>query len=165
MTRPAPTLKAVLTIAVSHGAQEFCRRPFLYAFELEAGYENGAELNESALGFLARVRLWLSLLWGGRGAVFSAGCQSYNITYNRRMLRRERHKLPAARQADALAYHILCRKGLKACQQWLYNRGLIGRVRWCFRKDHWRAASRRCFANGLGEALTHILCAAPLSPD
>ena len=176
MTRPAPTpmltmtLTSILLRSVSHGAQAFSLHPYLFEFQIDQTYEGivegCGEYHGSAAGVLARIRLWLRLLWGGREAVFTSAHVRYDAPSNRQFARRRRNQnLPTVRRADALAYHILRRQGLKRCQQWLYNHTLTGRVRWCFKKDNWRFASRRNFADCVIASPLSSACSAPLRPD
>jgi len=64
MTRPPRTLTSYLKGCVSYGALDYRLAPRYYAFELDPAYQASLECHGSALGFLARVKLWLSLLWG-----------------------------------------------------------------------------------------------------
>lgn len=165
MVLAARTLKSILKDSVSHGAQEFSLHPYLFSFHLAEPAEDFCNQPSATMSFLERIRMWLRLLWGDKQAVFEVASVRYDVPLNRYFMRRRSAKIPAARQGDALGYHILCRYGLKRLQEWLYNRTLTGRVRWCFRPRKWRwlallnCAVLRCIISAAA------YCGAPLRPD
>lgn len=162
------SFKSLLIKTSSYGALDYRLERRVYGFRLPEDYTDERPTTRAAngtLSFLARVKMWLRLLMGVVETVPSLPAYS-DAPLNRAMARRRRGKLPLSRRGDDLGYHIYRRYGLKRAQQWLYNRSLTPRVRWCFvRKFIERWAPRenlaRCTASsGLGP-----LCAAPLSPD
>jgi len=158
------SLTSLLLRTVSHGAQEHYLHSRLLAFEIDAAYINSAVYPSSKIGFMARIWMWLQLLWGQYDLVFKSNYAICGAAPNRHYARKRRRKLPAARQATAISLMILRQKGLKKCQQWLYNRTLVGRVRWCF-TGQWRWASRQNLSSCMGLSLGVSHCGAPLCPD
>jgi len=116
-------LASLLCRTVSHGAQETRLSPLFIGFRLEVNYVATREdlflgtvlQGDPAMRFLARVKMWLTFLFTGRLDVGGA-----------------------PRPQRLLRHAILKHWGYKRLVQWLYNRTLISRVRWC-----WPMFSRR----------------------
>jgi len=126
------------------------------------------ELPVAALGLLARIGVWLRLIFDDVFAKPIAICVDTHASaapLNRTLRRRKRRSLPLARRADRLAEVILRRFGYGRYLEWIYNRTLTPRVRWCFFSWNWAWSPRRWFL-GCEEVLkTALLCHAPLRPD
>ena len=165
MTAAPRTYSSRLNEHVSYGALEYTLHPFIYAFQLDSNYEDSIEYFGSALGFLARVKLWLKLLWERWNSEGNMPRVAHSYQPNRKNLRRNRRRNGRAAQACPLGYLILRRKGLKACRDWMYNYSRSGRVHWCFKHHRWHYQARRSFANCAGGHLTAVLCNASLRPD
>ena len=169
MTRPPRTrsrkLRSILKGCVAHGAMDFACYPFLYVVYLDADYDNAAAAHDGTLSFLARVRLWLQLLWGGSSSAFDPQCVHYHMTDNRHRVRKRQRKACSRRQACLLGYHIYRRKGLKACREWLYKYSLTWRLGWCLRRHRERGAGYRPIAQKAKFGFAFMLCGAPLKPD
>jgi len=150
------SFKSLLIKTSSHGALDYGLARRVYGFRLPEGYV--------AEDFLARVKMWLRLLMGVVETVPSLPAYS-DAPLNRAMARRRGAKLPPSRRGDDLGYHIYRRYGLKRLQQWLYNRSLTPRVRWCFVRANWIWAARESVAGCMAPSPLAPLCAAPLSPD
>jgi len=121
------------------------------------------------LSVLLRMRLWVRLIFnraGGKDASASLAPADNAAPLNRRAARGRKHVTPAAHQSYALGHILLRRYGFARFVQWLYQFGLMGRVRFCF-------VSKRCLLWTQRRALASFglcsvapqLCAAPLSPD
>jgi len=122
----------------------------------------------SAHGFLARVGVWLLLIFGGGSGREVA---THHVIYiaptspNRHKARLRRRKLPMPRRPDLLAQHFLRRYGRLRYLEWIYNRTLAPRIAWCFRDWNWRWAPRESFVACAGDAQLTMDCAAPIWPD
>ena len=164
------SFKSLLIKTSSYRALDYGLERRVYGFRLPLDYvaeHYAAERHpkNGTLSFLARVKMWLRLLMGVVETVPSLPAYS-DAPLNRAMARRRRGKLPLSRRGDDLGYHIYRRYGLKCAQQWLYNRSLTPRVRWCFvRKFIERWAPRENLARCTASSGLSPLCAAPLSPD
>jgi len=158
------TLISYYANGVSHGA--LISRLYVVANPYQS---MEAEPNhQAAIGLLERVRLWLQLIFGeiyGKNMMARLTTQPYESKPNRYYARKRRHKMPLARQADSLGYHILRRRGYAACLEWIYNRTLTTRIVWCFKDWGWRDMPRICFAVCTDESQKPPHCAKPLSPD
>ena len=120
----------------------------------------------AAHGFLARVRLWLQLIFG-RGEAITAR-RVTRVTApppNRHKARLRRRKLPLPRRPDALAHHFLRRYGYTRFRCWIYNRTLTSRIAWCFRDWNWLWEPRGHFARCEDMPQVEAQCGAPLCPD
>ena len=154
----------------SAGALAFSLSPLMSDFQLPEAYEAATDTNLLAaehpvpFSLLARIKLWLSLVFGFGAECYDTKPAQVCKASNRTLARRS-SKIPMARRADRLALHMLRRYGLKRCQQWLYNRTLTGRVGWCFGRFSWRGVSRRVFSRQVGLRLALTPGAAPLRPD
>ena len=181
MTRAALTsmypsgLGSLLSSTVSHSAQETRLAPLFIGFRLEVDYVATREdlflgtvlQGGPAMSFLARVKMWLTFLFTGRLDVEVAPSPQKllrHVPSNRQARRRDKLVPNAARPAYGLRHAILKHWGYKRFVQWLYNRTLMSRVRWC-----WRMFTRRVRARlSLGcmvKAMAIAFCAAPLRPD
>ena len=110
-----------------------------------------------ALSLLARIGLWLRLLWGaGERAGKSEIIQSEAIIYaappapSRAQQRRARHRntrgrAKLSRQGCELAPLIYRVSGRARYERFLYDMGADCRVKWCFSDWNWRWPSRLCF--------------------
>ena len=159
------SFKSLLIKTSSYGALDYRLERRVYGFRLPEHYAAERQPKNGTLSFLARVKMWLRLLMGVQESVPSLPAYS-DAPLNRAMARRRRGKLPRVRRGDDLGYHIYRRYGLKRAQQWLNNRSLTPRVRWCFvRKFIERWAPRENLARCTASSGLDPLCAAPLSPD
>ena len=168
MTRSAA--RHILLNSGSHGAQEYRLFPRFYAFELE-GYDelqSGSVAQDGLLGFLARLRLWLRLLF----PIFQADqTRLYTVRAlnslgrNRRSYRQDRHERPLAYRTYVLGHILLRRYGCARFVQWLCKFTLWSRLERCFlpRRRFWDA--RRCFADCAAHWHQQLRCSAPFSPD
>lgn len=164
MTRPArrETLTSILLCHVSAQALDYGLEMGLFSRPVPE-----TEPPLAALGLLARMRVWLRLIFGGvfkSDVTVQAECRLDDAPLNRRCARRRR-KWSDPNAYDHLGYMILRQQGLTRWQQWLYNCTLIGRVRWCFPKSLRRNMSVRRFCKGFDTAIKLISCNAPLRPD
>lgn len=128
-------------------------------------------------GFLARLRLWLILIWDGicgQEICVQAGPDIPYSSCNRHDTRVLRRNLPMGRLISPLAFHILRVRGRKAFLQWQYNRSLFSRAARCEFGTHWRWTHRIVTALSLlahdGPMRRKAVaagenCAAPLRPD
>jgi len=167
MRRPAK--KHYWLGAVSFGALECGLRAKSIA-QFELGYMPMAH------GFLARVRLWFVLIFGGDADEVSDESSRESVTVervtrisayprNRHKARLRRRNLPLARRADPLSHHFLRRYGYTRFRQWIYNRTLTPRIRWCFQAWNWRWAPRESFVGCVWFPDFTAKCSAPLHPD
>jgi len=167
MRRPAK--KHYWLGAVSFGALECGLRAKSIA-QFELGYMPMAH------GFLARVRLWFVLVFGGDADEASDKSSRESVTAervtrisayprNRHKARLRRRNLPLARRADPLSHHFLHRYGEIRYRQWINNRTLTPRIAWCFRDWNWLWAPRESFAGCAWLQQLLGFCAAPLRPD
>ena len=114
--------------------------------------------------FLARIGLWLRLIFGGFREQEMTSCIAASpreIKPNRAQLR----KRAPARQADGFGYHIMRRYGYAACLEWVYNRTLKARIVWCFKDWMWRHMPRELYAGCSDEYQMAAACSASLWPD
>ena len=123
---------------------------------------------DAALGLLGRVKLWLGLIFSG----FHAGQMQALPAAAQRPARPNRHKarlrqreLPLARKGDLLAHHIFRRYGRACFLNWIYNRSLTPRCRWCFTAWNWAWQPRSAFLSCGAIFTAALYCAAPLRPD
>jgi len=183
MKRPAK--KHYWLGAVSFGALECGLRAKSIA-QFELGYM------PTAHGFLARVRLWFVLVFGGDAdeasdvSSYESAGESSDVSSgepsresvtvervtrisayprNRHKARLRRRNLPFARRADPLSHHFLRRYGYTRFRQWIYNRTLTPRIRWCFQAWNWRWAPRESFVGCGWFPDLAAKCSAPLHPD
>ena len=101
------TLTDRLLCGVSRGVLDWC--------ELQASVMNHAyfqaEATFLASGFLGRVRVWLTLVFGG---LFGREASAPHVTYvaptppNRYRKRKHKAKIPQARRACKLATNLVC---------------------------------------------------------
>jgi len=152
---------------------------------LEAEAEHGASaptppvLTSPALtpsriwvSLLAHMRLWLSLIFNPSGmADVSASLQcDEDAPLNRSAARARKRTIPTAHASYALGHILMRRHGYARFIQWLYDFGLIGRVRFCFltrRGLYWGllwARAKTVAIYGQRPKIA-VLCAAPLWPD
>ena len=157
MTRPP--LTSILLCSTSAGALN-------YGVELAAAYPHRQD--EMALGLLGRVALWLRIIFSG----FYAGeMQVQSVAHrqcvapNRQKTRMRQRALPLARRGDLLAHHMMRRYGRARFLNWIYNRTLTPRVRWCFTAWNWAWLPRMRFAFCDMTAGRPAPCSAILSPD
>lgn len=122
--------------------------------------------DDAPQSFLARVRLWLQLIFGGSEsvAIRHVTCVT-SPPPNRHKARLRRRKLPLQRRPCALSHHFLHRYGYTRFREWIYNRTLTPRVRWCFQDWNWRWAPSESFADCAEMFQIEAICAAPLHPD
>ena len=94
-----------------------------------------------ALGFIARIRLWLCLLWGGSKA--SAIYRVENRpSLNRAAARLKKRGLPLARGGNPIAAVLRRVMGRARYLRFIYDECLTGRVRWCFSGWNWKWPKR-----------------------
>lgn len=124
--------------------------------------------SEVAIGFLGRVKLWLRIIFSGFGIgqmqVKSTAAQSRNVA-NRHKTRLHKRALPLARRGDLLAHHMMRRYGRARFLNWIYNRTLTPRVRWCFTAWNWAWQPRMSFAGCDLKPGRNSVCFATLRPD
>jgi len=161
MTRPAPTLTSLLKNSVSHGA--------LYvSVESGACFARDKGLSaKPALSVLARMRIWLRLIFGRTqlDEIYVLSVTSNTAPLNRTCRRRQRRALPLARRADRLADVIYRRFGRGCYLQWIYNRILTPRFRWCFTAWNWSWRPRSAFLCFSDDIAAPPYCGAVLRPD
>ena len=123
---------------------------------------------EAAIGFLGRVKLWLRIIFNGFGIgqmqVKSTAAQPRNVP-NRHKARLRKRALPLARKGDSLAHHMMRRYGRARFLNWIYNRTLTPRVRWCFTAWNWAWQPRMSFAGCDIQYCCDAICSVILSPD
>jgi len=157
MTRPP--LTSILLRSTSKSALH-------YGVEMAAALPKAE--SEATLGLLGRVALWLRIIFSGfhRGEmqVQSAACPQQSAP-NRQKTRLRQRTLPLARRGDLLAHHIWRRYGRACFLNWIYNRTLTPRTRWCFTAWNWAWLPRMRFAFCDMTASRHLPCFAILSPD
>lgn len=165
MTHSPRRLRATLKARPAHGAMDFAGHPFIYAFYLTPDYGQAAVFHGEALGFLARIRVWLELLLGRSPSAFEAEFVGHHAPDNRRRLRQRSRNASKRRQGCALGHHIYRRQGLKACREWLYKYSLVWRLGWSFGQKRGGLTGRRTIARSAIPRFAALLCAAPLRPD
>ena len=165
MTHPPRRLRATLKARPAHGTMDFVGHPFIYAFYLTPDYGQASVSHSEALGFLARIRVWLELLLGRNPSAFEAEFVGYHAPDNRRRLRQRSRNASKRRQGCALGHHIYRRQGLKACREWLYKYSLVWRLGWSFGRTREGISARGVIAQGGRPSFAMVLCGAPLKPD
>jgi len=158
MTRKPLPLISILLRSASHRA---------LCLGLEAALVTPSR-TKTALGFLARLRIWLRLIFGGvtddRFCLCAECCETV-APLNRTLRRRRRRALPLARRADRLADVIHRRFGHARYLQWLYNRTLTSRFRWCFTAWNWSWRPRSAFLCFSGDISAPPSSHVALHPD
>lgn len=119
----------------------------------------------SPLGLIARIRLWLRLIWGAQDISASPLYIRPYLAPNRTKARLNRRTMPLARQGGMLEFIIYRSRGRAAYLRFIYDRQLTGRVRWCFTNWNWRWAARICFSHCGHHQHAQAFCNAPLFPD
>ncbi len=100
---------------------------------------------KTPLSLLARIRLWLRLIWGG-GVVETESVHNVQVVAaNRAEARIYQRKMPLARREDLLALVFYRRVGRARFLRYIYDGSLTGRVRWCFTRWNWKWEKRICF--------------------
>ena len=100
---------------------------------------------KAPLSLLARIRMWLRLIWGG-GSVETESVHNVPVVAaNRAEARIYGRKMPLARREDPLALVFYRRVGRARFLRYIYDGSLTGRVRWCFTRWNWKWEKRICF--------------------
>lgn len=128
--------------------------------------DGGERLSNSHLGFIARIRIWLRMIWGQEGAA-QAELISYTAAPapNRAAVRLARRPLSLSRQGGEFSIFLWRAFGRARYLRYLYDETLTPRVRWCFTKWNWKWAGRLCFVSCGYIPHVDIGCHAPLFPD
>jgi hypothetical protein len=100
---------------------------------------------KTPLGFLARIRMWLRLIWGGGVVATKSVLAVPVVAANRAEARIYGRKMPLARREDPLALVFYRRVGRARFLRYIYDGSLTGRVRWCFTRWNWKWKKRICF--------------------
>ena len=159
MTRRRPPLTQIYLSSVSYRALDF---------SLRLGAKRAYAPSVPVLGLLARIGLWFRIVFSGVFGNPVAVCvdsRAPTAPLNRTHRRRKRRSLSLARRADRLADIILRRYGYARFLQWIYNRTLTPRTRWCFFAWNWAWRPRITFLGCEQTLGTVMRCAAPLRPD
>jgi len=157
MTRP--TLTSILLRSVS------CKALDSGVSSLEF-LSPDVERSEAGLGFLARIRLWLRLVFGGVfGSAVTVHALPSEPRLNRRGERRAKRKFALAHSTFALGHILLRDYGYSRFLQWLCDFTLLSRIERCFlsRRRFWMA--RKGVSACEEVAKINVICGAPLCPD
>lgn len=156
---PRPPLMQIYLNSVSYGALRVSLTLARPVMESRPG---------NALGLLARIGVWLRIIFRdvfGRPVVMCLDTSTPAAPLNRTRRRRKRRSLPMARRADKLADVIRRHFGWACYLQWIYNRMLTSRVRWCFTAWNWAWRPRSAFLYFGRDITAPLFCGAALHPD
>ena len=97
---------------------------------------------KTPLSLLARIRLWLRLIWGGGVVETETVPDVPVVAANRAEARIYGRKMPLARREDPLALVFYRRVGRARFLRYIYDGSLTSRVRWCFTRWNWKWCAR-----------------------